>query len=132
MHRCCFLCSATPAGPIILGIMKRQLVLALSLLVFGTGQAPTRAIVEGVVVKTGTIEPVTNADVSLTLGPSATPTPPPTGGGNAIRVKTDASGKFVFPDLAPGRYSLAVARDGFIRPRRSGRGCTRPVRCPVA
>jgi hypothetical protein len=105
--------------------MKGSLALVLSLLMFGAAQTPTRAIVEGLVLKTGTSDPVANADVALTPAvPAATATPalpvPIAAGANAIRVKTDSTGKFAFPDLAPGRYNVGVTLSGFIRPRRSG------------
>jgi protocatechuate 3,4-dioxygenase beta subunit len=71
-------------------------------------------MVEGRVVKMGTGEPLRKARVTLTregqsLGGGRGERPQP------VTVLTNAEGKFAFKDVAPGRYRLSVARNGFVR-----------------
>ncbi len=62
--------------------------------------------IEGVVFKSGTViqQALPNARLELTGG-SGTP----------LVVRTDSGGRFVFSNLLPGRYRIAVTKDGFIR-----------------
>jgi hypothetical protein len=62
--------------------------------------------IAGIVIKAGTTvqQPLRGARLELTGGPSST-----------LVLRTDANGRFVFSNLAPGSYRLAVACDGFIR-----------------
>jgi hypothetical protein len=57
------------------------------------------------VIKSGTAirQPLLNARVELT------------GGASPLVVRTNGNGEFVFPNLAPGQYTLTVTCDGFIR-----------------
>jgi len=67
---------------------------------------PSLGTIEGIVVKAGTAiqQPLLNARLELSGGP-----------GPARVARTDATGRFVFYNLAPGEYRLAVTCDGFIR-----------------
>ena len=78
------------------------LVLALSLMQSDV----QRGTIAGVVMKAGTVldQTLPNARLELTLGP-----------GTPLVVRTDSAGRFAFSNLAPGRYRLAVTKDGFIR-----------------
>jgi hypothetical protein len=58
-----------------------------------------RGIVEGVVVRWDTLQPVEGAKVTL----SAT--------GQSLTTMTDEAGKFVFPDVVPGEYRLVASLD---------------------
>jgi hypothetical protein len=62
--------------------------------------------IAGVVMKSSSIleQTLPNARLELTEGP-----------GTPLIARTDAAGRFVFPNLAAGRYRLAVTKDGFIR-----------------
>ena len=69
-------------------------------------QTPSRSgAIEGIVVRAGTQlpSPLVNARLQLTGGP------------RELVVRTDATGRFLFPGLSPGRYRLYVTKDGFIR-----------------
>lgn len=67
---------------------------------------PGPGTIAGIVIKAGTAlrQPLRNARLELTGGPGA-----------ALVARTDANGRFVFSNLAPGQYRLAVTSDGFIR-----------------
>ena len=68
--------------------------------------APSVGTIGGIVIKAGTTiqQPLLNARLELSGGPGP------------VRVlRTDATGRFVFYNLAPGEYRLAVTCDGFIR-----------------
>jgi hypothetical protein len=80
----------------------RRLLLLLALL-----QAPAgpRGSIEGIVVTRGTALERLLPNARLELS----------GPGMPIVVRSDAGGKFVFSDLAPGRYRLLLTEDGFIR-----------------
>ncbi|HYR89418.1 MAG TPA: carboxypeptidase-like regulatory domain-containing protein [Terriglobia bacterium] len=85
--------------------MKRSsagLVLALVALQL----TPLLGAITGIVIKAGTAiqQPLRNARLELTGG-----------AGTVLVTRTDANGKFVFSNLAPGEYGLAVTCDGFIR-----------------
>src|SRR5207302_8237819 len=67
---------------------------------------PSVGTIGGIVIKAGTTiqQPLLNARLELSGGPGP------------VRVlRTDATGRFVFYNLAPGEYRLAVTCDGFIR-----------------
>jgi protocatechuate 3,4-dioxygenase beta subunit len=85
--------------------MKRSsagLVIALAALQL----TPVAGTIPGIVIKAGTAiqQPLRNARLELTGGP-----------GTPLVTRTDANGRFVFSNLAPGEYRLAVTCDGFIR-----------------
>jgi len=65
-----------------------------------------RGSIEGIVITRGTAleQLLPNARLELSEGP-----------GTPIVVRSDAGGKFIFPNLAPGRYRLLLTEDGFIR-----------------
>lgn len=67
---------------------------------------PGAGTVTGIVIKAGTVirQPLRNARLELTGGPGA-----------MLVMRTDANGRFVFSNLAPGEYRVAVSCDGFIR-----------------
>ena len=90
-------------------------------------QQPVKAKIEGVVVRLGTGEPVRGAKLTLTrpgrgaapanapvvvatprgATPATPPAPPPP-------VVTDDLGKFVFPDLDEGGYTLQILANGYV------------------
>jgi hypothetical protein len=74
-------------------------ILILALLV----QQPA-ASVEGTVVQIGTSQPIANAIVELSGEPARSP----------LVMATGVDGKFEFRNLAGGRYSLKVVRDGYL------------------
>jgi hypothetical protein len=76
--------------------------------------APLRASIEGVVVRAGAAAaaPQALADAHVELKPGSS------------SVFTDAGGAFTFRNLAPGRYTISVSRDGFIPQEDRRRGLT--------
>jgi hypothetical protein len=80
-------------------------VLTLILWLALGAQQPANGSVEGTVVRTGTTEPIEGVQVTLS-GASRTQT----------HVLTDNEGRFSFPNVAPGRYSVRVQRDGYLAP----------------
>jgi len=73
---------------------------------------PSVGTIGGIVIKAGTTvqQPLLNARLELSGGPGP------------VRVaRTDATGRFVFYNLAPGEYRLAVTCDGFIRQESANR-----------
>jgi hypothetical protein len=68
--------------------------------------------ISGIVIKAGTLiqQPLQNARLELTGGP-----------GGVLVTRTDGNGRFVFSNLADGRYELAITSDGFIRQRSAKR-----------
>src|SRR5215471_16332882 len=61
------------------------------------------AAIEGIVLRAGTTQPIANAVVELGRGNKSQ---------NAAA--TGADGRFEFRNLAPGRYSLTVSRNGYL------------------
>src|SRR5437870_1551652 len=85
--------------------MKRSaagLVIALATLQL----TPGAGTIAGLVIKAGTVvqQPLQDARLEL-IG----------GRGTGVVTRTDAAGRFVFSNLAPGEYRVAVTCDGFIR-----------------
>src|SRR6267142_1428731 len=75
--------------------------------------APSRASIQGVVVRAGAIAaPQQLADARVELKP-----------GN-LSVFTGADGAFTFRNLAPGRYTISVTHDGFVPQEDRRRGLT--------
>src|SRR5215471_17066559 len=73
-----------------------------------TGEQP-RASIEGMVVKLGTGEPLSNASVQLNLedSPVEARTGDPLPRADFHRTaKSDRSGRFVFENISPGKYRL--------------------------
>src|SRR5262249_2162947 len=68
--------------------------------------AAPRGSIEGIVLNSGTVlqRVLQYARLELREGP-----------GSPIVVRSDGGGKFIFPNLAPGRYRLFLTEDGFIR-----------------
>jgi protocatechuate 3,4-dioxygenase beta subunit len=107
--------------------MRRVLtfaVLALSLLSFRalTQQAPTTGGIEGMVVGSGSGQPIANAQVTLMMAQiGGLPPVGPLAAANATTatgiapVTTGSDGKFAFKDLKPGTYRVAAAAMGFVR-----------------
>ncbi len=87
---------------------------AVAMVVSVCGQeAPAKKLrVQGQVVNLVTGEPVRKAEVKLTPAPARK-------GGYAVI--TDAQGRFVFADAAPGHYSLTASHTGFIDARYGAR-----------
>ena len=65
-----------------------------------------RGSIEGIVLNSGTVlqRVLPNARLELSEGP-----------GTPIVARSDGGGRFVFPNLAPGRYRLFLTEDGYIR-----------------
>jgi len=82
--------------------MKKLLVAVL----FLQAAASPRGSIEGIVMKAGTAlqQSLPHARLELREGP-----------GTPIVVRSDAGGRFVFSNLAAGRYRLFLTEDGFIR-----------------
>src|SRR5579883_506450 len=80
------------------------LILAALLLQVGPQE---KASLTGIVLKMGTSDPLSKATVTLS----------PFNGGRArsYTATTSSNGQFVFQNVDPGRYRLAVTRNGFIR-----------------
>src|SRR5215831_14061979 len=56
---------------------------------------------EGVILRLGTGEPVSKANIELRGGPQT------------LLTSTESDGKFYFPNLAPGDYHIVARRDGY-------------------
>lgn len=85
------------------------LLLAFAVALFGQ-ENPTRgepATIEGIVSKLGTGEPLRDVHVTAT------------GASGANKVTTNAQGRFVIADLAPGTYNLDACATLFVRARRN-------------
>ena len=70
-------------------------------LLFQTGAVP-KASISGTVIDGGAIylSPLFHARVELELS-----------SGSQMVVRTDADGRFTFPDIPPGKYRLSVTQD---------------------
>lgn len=98
--------------------MTAGLVLSVLALLWQAPQAPAAqaGVVQGVITRTGTAEPV--ADVQVSLIPGAFVVPPDAfqgiifGGPPGPTAVSDRDGKFSFKDLAPGRYTVRLQREG--------------------
>lgn len=73
----------------------------LLLLALSFGQQPADGSIAGVVLRTGTTDPIPRAEV--TLG----------GGQTTASTLTDMDGRFFFSGLATGTYTVRIQRDGF-------------------
>lgn len=65
-----------------------------------------KCAVSGIVVRLGTSEPLKSAYIRLALQGER--------GGTSLGATTDASGKFFFRNVEPGRYRMTVARNGYV------------------
>jgi hypothetical protein len=88
--------------------LLRVLVFAL-----GLAQQATSGSVEGTVIRTGTADPIAGAQVSLFQ--FQTPTGPTVASPKSTL--TDKDGHFSFTNVAAGRYTVRVERDGYLPPR---------------
>jgi hypothetical protein len=81
------------------------LSLLLLLLALLQGSAANDGRIEGVVMNVGVVlqQPLGNARLELS------------GPGGSVVTRTNAAGRFVFSNLAPGRYRIDITRDGYIR-----------------
>ena len=73
--------------------------------------------IEGVVLQTGSNDPIAGARVTISR---VLTTPPPVGATPVVipsipAANTDSQGKFAFKDLEPGQYRLQVAKNGYAR-----------------
>jgi len=75
-------------------------------LIFSAPPQTASGSVEGTVVRTGSTDPIER--VQITLSAPGLPTP--------LNALTDRDGRFSFPTVAPGRYSVRVQRDGYLVP----------------
>ena len=88
-----------------------QILTLVFWLAFGAPQQTANGSVEGTVLRTGTKDPIERVQVILNPG---SPTP--------MRALTDKEGHFSFPNVAPGRYTISIQRDGYLVP-----GSTRSI-----
>src|SRR5262245_8850831 len=79
-------------------------LVVLALLAAPPQQARAGASIKGVVVQTGTLQPVAKAIVRLAKGT----------GSDAAAVSTGPDGRFEFQNVAAGTYDLVAARTGFL------------------
>ena len=98
------------------------LVLFLALNVYpqqaAVQQAAKAGSLAGTLTKSGSGEPIRNAEISLARADTGVtklvdPTDDSAPQSQAITVVTDASGRFRFPSLVPGDYMLSVRKNGF-------------------
>ena len=72
------------------------------------GQRPvSRGLVQGIVVRTGTNEPIAGARVTLSRSDTVEP--------SSATVTTDPGGIFVFRDVPSDSYRLEATRDGYVK-----------------
>jgi protocatechuate 3,4-dioxygenase beta subunit len=97
----------------------RELILHLPILasLLLVPQAPTGATLEGIVMKSGTTEPVPRASVVVTKIQGQL--------NDMQTTVTDDSGHFTVRNLAPGSHRVFAQREGFVRSEYGQRG-TRP------
>src|SRR5689334_9078154 len=72
-------------------------------LAVGASQQTAPGSIEGVVLRGGTTDPIERVRVTLTPG---SPAP--------ITVLTDKEGRFSFPEVKSGRYTITIQRDGYV------------------
>src|SRR5262245_32506176 len=92
------------------------LLIGLSV-IFGMIQAqPQRpsASIEGIVVKLGTGEPLANANIQLNTESAGGPLSPQfvLNEQSRRKARSDANGRFIFENVAPGKYRLIASYDG--------------------
>jgi hypothetical protein len=80
----------------------KAILLILGLLI---QQPPQTGVVEGIVLRTQTLNPVPLVNARVVLDGSRA----------ELVARTDSSGRFRFENLLPGRYRLRVTKDGYIR-----------------
>ena len=87
--------------------------LALALLIgsfLQNAQPPTKASINGVVLRVGTGDPIARASVTLVRATVA-----PQQSSSISSVLTDDRGRFQIKDVDPGNYRIVAARNGFAR-----------------
>jgi len=66
-------------------------------------QQPATASLEGIVVRSGSSEPLAKATVELRNA-----------AGNSLATTTDEEGRFVFPNVLAGEYRLVSSKAGYV------------------
>jgi hypothetical protein len=92
-----------------LGVACILLLLASVLIAQNSAQqqTPAPALIEGVVLKSGSTDPLQGVTITATSDSGA-----------AKKATSDADGNFSIRDLAAGRYVLSISRTGFAKPKR--------------
>jgi hypothetical protein len=83
-----------------------DVLLLLTATLWGAALQNAPASVQGVVLKAGASEPLSETAVELSLS---------SGGATRYTTVTDASGHFLFNGVSPGDYRLAASRTGYLR-----------------
>src|SRR5262245_21467370 len=84
-------------------IAKSLSILLMILAVAHVGAAPqSPAVIQGIIVKQGTDEPLSKVTVELR------------GGAQPMSTTTERDGQFYFPNLRPGDYRIIAKRDGYV------------------
>jgi hypothetical protein len=86
--------------------IRTILLFSLLLTQIIAGQQPAPAVVDGIVVKLQSSDPLSKVRVELLTD---------SGGTTDIATTTDDTGKFIFPNVRPGKYRLLASRQAYIR-----------------
>jgi hypothetical protein len=76
-----------------------------------TAPRNARGVIEGVVTRFGTDEPLGKVEILIVGGSSAD---------EAVETLTDRDGRFRLSNLTPGRYTILARRGGYANPTRNG------------
>ena len=83
----------------------------LPMRVYGEIVQNGQGVIEGQVTRFNTEEPISEVQVTLTGGPSTSPSATV----GQLRTNTDSNGRFAFRSLPTGRYVVSVHREGYFR-----------------
>ncbi len=89
-----------------MNLLALLLLVPCSITLFGCGGNGKPPGIFGRVVSKGTRQPIASATVTLLRGDT-----------QVAQVTTDSEGKFAFPNLTVGDYTVVVTADGFLESR---------------